>query len=64
MYVIDGTEIIDGRNAVKDYLVLRNELKLYKNGLLLSKPGLIALNKSDRTYTNFNKRLESLTKIT
>ena len=41
LYVIDGTEIVDGRNAVKDYHVLREELRLYKNGMLLNRPGLI-----------------------
>ena len=41
LYVIDGTEIVDGRNAVKDYHVLREELRLNKNGMLLNKPGLI-----------------------
>ena len=63
LYVIDGTEIIDGRNAVKDYQVLRRELELYKGGILCGKPALIALNKSDRSYTSYQRRLESLSKI-
>jgi GTPase len=70
LYVIDGTEIIDNRNPVKDFQVLREELRMYKDGMLLSKPALIvshlfphtcqALNKSDRSYTNYPKRNESL----
>lgn len=41
LYVIDGTEIIDERNPIKDFKVLRDELRLYKNGMLLGKPALI-----------------------
>ena len=32
---------------MEDYQVLYNELKLYRDGLLLEKPSLIALNKLD-----------------
>ena len=60
LYVIDGTEIIDERNPMKDFDVLRDELRLYKNGLLIDKPAIIALNKSDRSYTNYKKRNEML----
>lgn len=41
LYVIDGTEIIDGRNPVKDFLVLRNELRHYNKGILYNKPSII-----------------------
>jgi GTPase len=41
LYVIDGTEIIDERNPIKDLNVLLEELRLYKGGMLLSKPGVI-----------------------
>ena len=58
LYVIDGTgqlpdsEGIQNHKAVnkspiEDYEILFNELKLYKNGLLLDKPSLIAVNKCD-----------------
>ena len=63
LYVIDGTVIEDGRSPLKDYEVLYDELRLYKDGLLLNKPAVIAVNKSDRKYTMYSqkyKKLESL----
>jgi GTPase involved in cell partitioning and DNA repair len=51
--VLDGSVADDSRTPLKDYKVLYNELKLYKGGLLLRKPSVIALNKCDRKYTNF-----------
>lgn len=54
LYVIDGTIEGDNRSPLKDYQVLHNELKCYKNGVLLEKPSFICVNKSDRKYTNFN----------
>ena len=60
LYVIDGSLYDDDRTPLKDYKVLRRELELYKDGILLNKPSLIALNKSDRKYTNFDKRYETL----
>lgn len=53
LYVIDGTVADEDRTPLRDYRVLYNELEKYKDGLLLQKPSLIALNKSDRAYTNF-----------
>ena len=53
LYVIDGSVAENDRKPLKDYKVLFNELKMYKGGLLLKKPSLIALNKSDRKYTHF-----------
>ena len=38
LYVVDGTVIEDGRSPLHDFTVLQNELRLYKDGLLLSKP--------------------------
>ena len=35
------------KTPLKDYRVLYNELKLYKDGMLLDKPSLIAVNKVD-----------------
>jgi len=53
LYVLDGT-ISDGtRTPLQDFQVLHNELKMYKGGFLLEKPSLIAVNKSDRSYTQF-----------
>lgn len=50
--------------------MLREELRLYKDGMLLGKPAIIVsdshpdpgqvLNKSDRAYTNYQKRSETL----
>jgi len=60
LYVIDGTEIIDDRNPIKDFKVLHDELSKFNGGTLLEKPSLIALNKSDRPYTHFNKKYKSL----
>lgn len=53
LYVLDGSVADDDRTPLKDYKVLFRELQLYKGGILLNKPSLIALNKSDRKYTNF-----------
>jgi GTPase involved in cell partitioning and DNA repair len=56
--VIDGT--IEGelnkemRSPINDYRNLFNELKLYRDGILLKKPSLIVVNKMDREYTNFD----------
>ena len=60
LYVIDGTVIEDGRSPLKDYDVLHDELKQYRNGLLLHKPCVIAVNKSDRKYTNFGQKYKKL----
>ena len=51
--MIDGTVVEDDRTPLKDYRVLYDELRLYKDGLLLNKPAVIAINKSDRKYTGF-----------
>jgi GTPase len=59
LYVIDGTITEEGRTPLKDYKVLYNELQLYKDGALLDKPSLIAINKSDRPYTNFSSRFKN-----
>lgn len=60
LYVIDGTVTEDDRNPLSDFNVLREELRLYKGGLLLNKPQVLAVNKSDRSYTNFNRKFEAL----
>ena len=60
LYVIDGTVIEDDRSPLKDFNVLHNELSLYKNGILLKKPQVLAVNKCDRKYTNFNRRYKSI----
>lgn len=62
LYVIDGSVGEDNRTPFKDYNVLYNELKEYKKGILLDKPSVIVLNKSDRKYTNFSTRLAALKK--
>ena len=62
LYVIDGSVAENDRKPLKDYKVLFNELKMYKGGLLLKKPSLIALNKSDRKYTHFESREQTLRK--
>ncbi len=62
LYVLDGSVGEDDRTPLKDYKVLYNELKLYKGGILLQKPSLIALNKSDRKYTHFQERESVLRK--
>lgn len=62
LYIIDGTIEGEGRSPLKDYQVLYNELKLYKDGILLEKPSFIAVNKMDRAYTNFNSKLSRLKK--
>jgi len=53
LYVIDGSVEGEGRSPLKDYKVLHNELKLYKDGLLLEKPVLIVVNKMDREHIDF-----------
>ena len=60
LYVIDGTIAEEGRSPLKDYNVLYDELRLYKEGLLLDKPSVIAVNKSDRKYTGFSKKYKTL----
>jgi GTPase involved in cell partitioning and DNA repair len=60
--VLDGSIAEDDRTPLKDYKVLYNELKLYKGGILLKKPSLIALNKSDRKYSHFSEREQVLRK--
>ena len=60
LYVVDGTVTEDNRTALRDFQVLQDELRLYKDGLLLSKPQVLAVNKSDRSYTNFNKKFAAL----
>jgi GTP-binding protein len=60
LYVLDGSVAEDERTPLKDYRVLYRELQLYKGGILLQKPSLIALNKSDRKYTNFEAREATL----
>lgn len=60
LYVIDGTAEGDGRSPLKDYQVLYNELKMYKDGILLQKPSLIAVNKMDRKYTDFSAKYARL----
>ena len=62
LFVLDGTIADEGRTPLKDYKVLYNELEKYKDGLLLKKPSLIAVNKSDRAYTNFQQRYQGLQK--
>jgi len=55
LFVIDGTSTSDdGRSPLRDYEILHNELKMYKDGVLLEKPIMIAVNKIDRQYTHFN----------
>jgi len=60
--VIDGSVADEGRSPLKDYRVLYNELSLYKNGILLKKPSLLALNKCDRKFSNFEAREKALRK--
>ena len=62
LYVVDGTIIEDDRTPLKDFSVLQEELRLYKDGILLQKPQVLAVNKSDRQYTNFKRRVQALKK--
>ena len=62
LYVLDGSVADDDRTPLRDYRILRRELELYKDGILLKKPSLIALNKCDRKYTHFEKRESILRK--
>lgn len=59
LYVIDGSSS-DGRNPLKDFQVLYDELRLYKEGLLLEKPAVVAVNKCDRQYTKFGPRYDKM----
>lgn len=54
LFVVDGSMEGDGRSPLNDYKVLRNEIKMYKEGVLEDKPVIVAVNKMDRSYTNFN----------
>ena len=47
---------------MKDFQILHDELRLYKDGILLEKPSLVVVNKSDRSYTNFNQKYKTLAK--
>ena len=58
--MIDGTVADDNRTPLKDYKVLYNELKMYKNGILLQKPSVLALNKCDRKVSSFAAREQAL----
>ena len=49
---------------MSDYEVLMNELRHYQDGILLSKPAIIAVNKSDRKYVKFNEKLQKLKVMT
>lgn len=62
LFVIDGSVADDDRTPLKDYKVLFRELQLYKGGILLQKPSLIALNKSDRKFSHFAEREAALRK--
>ena len=50
----------EGRSPLRDYRVLREELRMYKDGVLMNKPHVLAINKSDRPYTRFNERFAAL----
>ena len=69
MLVLDGTVEPNDENEIRspldDYKVLMNELKMYKNGLLMSlmdKPALIAVNKMDRdnAHAEFEEKYQAL----
>ena len=60
LYVIDGTVTDDDRTPMRDFHILQEELALYKDGLLLKKPQILAVNKSDRAYTNYGKRFKNM----
>ena len=60
LLVVDGTVADEERTPLRDFQVLRDELRLYKDGLLMDKPQILAVNKSDRSYTGFNRRFQSL----
>jgi GTP-binding protein len=64
LFVIDGSTSEENRSPLKDFEVLYNELKLYKEGILLQKPIMIAVNKSDRSYTNFSQKFNILKRNT
>ena len=48
------------KSPIEDYRILFNELKEYKQGMLLDKPSLIALNKMDMTDDYFLEQYEIL----
>lgn len=58
LYIIDGSGD-DERRPINDYKVLRNELKMYDPNLLNFK-SLIAVNKSDREFTDFKQKYKEL----
>ena len=62
LLVVDGTVADEGRTPLKDFQVLRDELQLYKDGILMDKPQVLAVNKSDRAYTNYSRRYKALQK--
>lgn len=58
IYVLDGSnDPVWSRNAINDFEILNNELKQYSE-ILLKKPFIIALNKSDQNPEHYegNKR--------
>jgi len=64
LYVIDGGSHSERQSPVSDFNTLHNELKLYKGGILLEKPALVAMNKCDLvTKSVFNKKLEQVKKL-
>lgn len=60
LFVVDGTVADENRTPLKDFMILRNELRMYKNGMLLEKPQILALNKSDRPHTGYSRRLQAM----
>lgn len=60
LYVIDGSVEGEGRSPLKDYKILYNELKMYKDGMLLQKPAFCVVNKMDREFTHFDEKYEAL----
>ena len=64
MLVLDGTVEPNDENEVRspldDYKVLMNELRMYKDGLLMDKPALIAVNKMDRDNAEFEEKYQAL----
>ena len=62
LYLVDGTVADDDRTPLRDFKILQEELRQYKDGILLNKPQVLAVNKSDRPYTHFNSRFKSMQK--
>ena len=60
--MVDGTVADDDRTPLRDFKVLQEELRQYKDGILLKKPQVLAVNKSDRPYTHFNSRFKYMQK--